>query len=102
MTATNAEFQTWFRVRGTHIDAVEVVKVNPETLMVSSKYLMGKGRKELRVAKASQYEKYFPSFDEARAYLLNYIDMSIVRLRRQLEQANGRRGQIKGMKEPTP
>jgi len=57
---------------------------------------------ERRAARQSSYERYFDTWEEAHAYLLGRTERALAQARRQLQNAQGEHGNVKGMKqEPT-
>lgn len=77
----------------TRWDKIEPVEVERET----ANCVWVKGR---RAAKASSWDSYYDSWAEAHARLVVEQEEAVASLRRQLEAANGKLGQIKGMKPP--
>lgn len=53
-----------------------------------------------RHARTSTYERYYPTFVEAKQSIVEAAERNVLSLRRQLEQANGALGNAKGLKEP--
>jgi hypothetical protein len=58
--------------------------------------------KEVRVNKRGVYDNYFDTWSEARDFLQMKADAKVALLRRQLEDANSKAGNIRGLKEPEP
>mgnify|MGYP006284258461 CR=1 FL=1 len=56
------------------------------------------GRK--RINRIGPFDSYFNTWEEAHAYLLEKAEERVTSARRQLEQANGYLGNVKGMKKP--
>lgn len=77
----------------TRWDQIERVEVDRET--ESSVFINGR-----RSAKVSGYENFHDSWAAAHACLLAKHQLQVNQLRRQLEAANGKLGNIKGMKAP--
>jgi hypothetical protein len=73
-----------------HIEAVEVEKETEACVWI-------RGR---RIAKRSSYERYFDTWAEAKADLMQRAEEAIAHARRSLERANGYLGNVKGMKPP--
>lgn len=80
------------------IDAFEVVKETAKQIVYIDEY-NGK-RSENRVAKASSYDKWFDTWEDAHAFLIENARAKVESLRMQLERAKGKEGQIRGMKKP--
>ncbi len=74
------------------IDRVEVERETAKSVWI-------RGRKN---AKSSEYASYYDSWDDARNALLVQQRLRIDSLRRQLELANGRMANIKGMRDNKP
>lgn len=77
----------------TRFEAIKRVECERET--ESSVYINGR-----RSSKVSSYERYHDSWAEAHAFLVTKQQYEIDSLRRKLEQANGKLGQLKGMTQP--
>ncbi len=72
---------------------IEPVQVQKET--EASVWIDGR-----RIAKRTQYDNYFDSFDEAKAFLTEYAENMLNSSRRSLERAQGFAGNVKGLKAP--
>ena len=72
---------------------IEEIDVERET--DSSVWINGR-----RSAKNSSWHKYWDSWEEAHAFLLEKAEKSLQSARRSLERAQGEYGNIKGMKAP--
>jgi hypothetical protein len=83
----------WWHVRYDKIAPIEVERA-------TEKFVWIDGRRAGRLG--SYCQGYFETWDAARDYLQSDATMKVASLRRQLETANGRLGNIKGMKPPTP
>jgi len=70
------------------------VEVSRETS--STVFINGNNRR----AKVSDGQKYCDTWQEAKDYLLQDAGQKLITARRQLEIAQGKLGNIKGMKEP--
>lgn len=77
----------------TRWDQIERIECERETK--SSVFINGQ-----RQAKTSSYESFHDSWEAAHAFLFDKQRLLVERLRRQLEVANGKLGNIKGMKPP--
>lgn len=75
---------------GQLIEAVETERETDQCVWI-------KGR---RVFKFSEWEQFWPTWQDAHAHLLKRAEFRVNAARRELEQANGELGNIKGMKEP--
>lgn len=82
---------TKFRTGGFGNIPIETVEVERET--DSSVWINGR-----RNAKTTSWDKYWDSWEEAHAYLLEKAERSLQSARRSLEMAQAKYGNIKGMK----
>ena len=73
-------------------DKIEVVEVERKT----EKTVWIDGR---RHAQLNDYHAYFDTFDEAKTYLLGVAESKLDAARRNLENAQGYMGNVKGLKE---
>ena len=80
------KYRTWF---GT------IQKIDVEKETSSSVWIGGRRR-----AKEGQSERFYDTWLEAWDYLLEEANKDVMLARRRLEMANGKLGNIKGMKEP--
>jgi hypothetical protein len=80
------KYMTW-------LDEIKKVEVEKET--DSSVWAKGK-----RIAKRARHQSIFDGWEEAKEHLLKEAEASVISARRQLEYANSRYGNIKGMKPP--
>jgi hypothetical protein len=53
-----------------------------------------------RAAKKTEWRRYFDSWEEAHQYLLDLAASKVVHVRNELQRANDRLGNVKGMKKP--
>lgn len=92
-----------YRVRA-KIEPVEVVKVTDKTLTIRTKSVSWHTGKETindsRNAKVSDWHCFFPSWQEAHAYLMDSAANHVHRAKLALEQAKAAEGNVKGMKPP--
>ena len=90
---------TWFMVNhyGNKISPVIVSKSTEKTVSVVGRY---GGTKPARCDKISRFEAYFPTWDEAHAYLMGRCEAKVHGCRRALELANSELGNAKGLKNP--
>ncbi|MEW8048955.1 MAG: hypothetical protein AB2792_20095 [Candidatus Thiodiazotropha sp.] len=72
---------------------IEPVQVEKET----DKSVWINGR---RSAKRSDYENYFDSFDDAKAYMTKYAEDALAAARRRLEEVQRFAGNVKDLREP--
>lgn len=75
-----------------NISTVEVTKETEKMIVLAS------GN---RCAKTTEWRSFYDTWGEAHKHLLEKAQMMVDARRRSLEQAKGKLGQIKGMKEPT-
>jgi hypothetical protein len=83
-----------YRTGGWGKNLIEVVEVEKET--VNSVWLKGSSTRRLKL---SGFHNYFNTWEEAKNFLQDQADRKVDSLRRQLEQAKGEQGNIKGMKK---
>lgn len=72
---------------------VETVEVDRES--ENSVWINGQRR-----AKRSDWDNYFPTFDEAKAFVIHEMESGVDSARRELERAKDKLGNAKGLKEP--
>jgi hypothetical protein len=89
--------ETWFRTGGWK-QLIEPVQVERHT--DQSVWIGGKRRARTTFSYSDGEEGIFPTWTEARDQLLANAQSKVESLRRQLEAANGKLGNIKGLKEP--
>ncbi|MCK7461145.1 MAG: hypothetical protein MZU84_03310 [Sphingobacterium sp.] len=77
-------------MRNDRIKKIAVIRETDKTVT-----LQGGGR----FAKVSDTMSFHDTFDEAKAFLIAEHEAKVARLRIQLEQAKGKLGQIRGMRE---
>jgi len=80
-----------FRTGGYGNKLIESVEIDRET---ESSVFIGKNRN----AKRSSYHNYFDTWDDAKAFLLKNAEDEAASIRRQLEVANGKLGNIRGLR----
>ena len=80
-----------------NIERVEVLRETAQCVYLPSHC---PGKTERRDAKRSEYTQYHDTWAEARAYLMQKAQTAVIAARRNLELANARLGNIKGMKPP--
>ena len=79
-----------FKTGGWGNDLIESVEIDRETDNIV--FIMKK-----RNAKRSSWHNYFDTFDEAKAFLIETAENEIASIRRQLEIANGKLDNIRGL-----
>lgn len=82
-----------FRTGGWGNKLIESVEIDRET---ETSIFIGKTRN----AKRSSWCSYFDTWEDAHAYLLKKAENAVASARRQLEEANGKLGNIRGLKKP--
>lgn len=85
-----AKYLAYRRTWGVKIEQIEVER---ET----EKFVWIDGR---RNAKKSEYENYFDSFDDAKKFLMDYADDRLRKARLVLQNEQGFKGNVKGLKAP--
>lgn len=92
----------WYRVNrwNADISPVEVVKETPKQLVVRHHEAWRKADIESRRDKRSSSDNYFPTWEEAHAFLMEQADAKLKNARRALEVAQSHHGNVKGMKKP--
>jgi hypothetical protein len=80
------------------IEEVEVVKETKKSVWVKREG-WAKGTESIdRCHKRASWHNYFDTWEEAHAFLMDKAQREVDSLRRQLELAKGKLGNIKGMK----
>lgn len=100
--------ETWFKTNrwDLEIQPVEVVKVSEKSVTVrEEKWHIGSANHpkeyvDRRRSKWSDYDKFFPSWEEAHTHLLRRAEHRLESARRELAAAQGHYGNVKGMKPP--
>lgn len=82
------KYRVWIRFN--EIKPVEVERETKTSVWVDG----------TRNAKMSNHYCYFGTWEEAHAFLLAKAEEDCTRIRRQLEYANSKLGNVKGMKKP--
>jgi hypothetical protein len=80
----------WWRVRGRDVTRVRIERFNDTSVWINGR----------RSGRFTQWDRYYPTFAEAKASIVDGAEKRVLSLRRQLEQANDALGNAKGMKEP--
>lgn len=90
---------TWYRVSsfGNSITPVEVIKETENTLVVLVDYSIA-GKKERRVHKQANFEKYFKTWEEAHDNKLQRAVNAVNSYEAQLDRARRELAEIKAMK----
>lgn len=96
---------TWYKVSGhrQQISPVEIEKNTDHFVFVRDPYGYGTEKakaKVVRLAIRSECGAYFPTWEDAHAYVLERAERSVRDSRLRLEQANGHLGNVKGLKKP--
>jgi hypothetical protein len=80
---------TWYMARWERIHEVQVVKKLPKSLVILHRqfYLNGRDKVVEKTVRDSSYEKYFPTYDEAKNYILDGMKAKIKSLEEELEHA---------------
>ena len=73
---------------------IEPIEIDRET---DFSVFIGKERN----AKRSSWHNYFDTWDDAKTFLLEHAESEAASCRRQLEVANGKLGNIRGLKKPS-
>lgn len=81
-----------YRTEFFKIEAIEVLRETDKQFVVS------KFGRERRVNKISRWSNWHDTWEEAHVFLVSDAQAKIYSLRTQLDQANGKLAQIKGMK----
>jgi hypothetical protein len=83
----------WFRAWATFnsIEEVEIEKFTDASVWIG-------GRRHARLG----WQSYFQTWSEAKDYLIAEAEQAVVIARRVLEHAQGKLGNAKGMKAPSP
>jgi hypothetical protein len=88
-----------FKRTGDKIERVECVRESEASVWVAHlSHFGGKPSEPSRVAKNTSYESYHDTWAEAHALLVRRAESAVLGARRNLELANAKLGNIKGMK----
>jgi hypothetical protein len=99
MSAPLVKFKTGYSAD--NIKQIEVVRETAQCVWVYAGYKNRDGSLVARrAAKCDNYDQYHDTWEVAHAFLLEKVTANITACRRALERANGRLGNIKGMKPP--
>lgn len=92
--------EIWYRTGGWSelIDRVEVERSTDACVFVKSAHRKAGERQ----AKRSEYYQYHETWAAAHAYLLDKAEKSLASALVRLQEAQGKLGNIKGIKEPAP
>lgn len=87
---------TWFKTtrHGREIEPVEVIKSTEATVTLAATRWYG----ERRARRISTYECFYPTWEAAHAALMDDAEKSVTYARLELDRAQGRLGNIKGLK----
>lgn len=83
-----------YRTRFGNIEAIEVVRETGKQVVLPAI----QGLREMRENKVSDWSNWHDTWEEAHLFIIQEAEAKVKVLRMQLEQANGKLGQIKGMK----
>jgi hypothetical protein len=85
--------ETWYLTRkyAAKLESVQVDRFTSHSIWVDGR----------RRSKRGGWENYFPTWEEARIYLLEQAENRLAGARWQVQQAEGLVGNIKGLKPPT-
>jgi hypothetical protein len=81
--------EMWFETCGYRITPMEIDRYTGSSVWVRGSRCSRTG-----------WRSFFPTWAEAHAHLLAKAEAELVSARRQLEHAQGRHGQVKGMRPP--
>ncbi len=90
---------TWYAVRkySSHrIEEVDVIKFTDKSIWLVNSFTTLPERH----ARSSEYSEYYPTWEEAHAFLLGKYAREVADLKEQTQTANSILGQIKKMKKP--
>lgn len=90
---------TWYEVGkwGDKIEPVEVERSTEQSVWVFNKWRVDRVERRARV---SEHACYFPTWEEAHAYLLDRAETRLAGARRALALAQSAHGNVKGMRKP--
>ena len=95
--------KTMYKTVGKTIESVRVVAETEKFVTVVKAAFFGDETYTRREAKSSLFGcAFFDTWEEAKAHLISDQEQEVKNLRLQLERANGRLGQLRGMKNPSP
>jgi hypothetical protein len=84
---------------GRPIESVEVERETEQSVWVCGVW-HGKKVAPRRHSKRSDWDNYFDTWEEAKAFLLANAERKVAHARRELEIANSELGNVKGLKPP--
>lgn len=87
----NQVSETWFY---TNTWSNQITQITVGKFTDSSVWVRGQ-----RNARKTISQLYAPTWDEAHSFLMEHWNAQVLAARRQLEYANGRHGNVKGMKQ---
>ena len=82
------------------IERVECTRETAQTVWYMQQDAWRKTDTEHRAAKESSGERYHDSWEDAKAYLLESANLSVIHARNALQRANDTLGNVKGLKKP--
>lgn len=93
----------WFKASGWgHTPVIKAVEVIGETecfLIIPNRWQPGKGKPD-RIAKSAEGERYFPTWEGARDFLVEQMSGRVEYHREGLERANAALEGVRGWKKP--
>ena len=89
-----------YKAIGDKIIPTEVARETEKCVWTMESTFRGKEKIEMRHAKMADYESFHDTWEGAKEHLLRLANLRVLAVRRQLENENGKLGNIKGMKPP--
>lgn len=83
--------EIWYEAKFRNIDKVEVERATEQSVWI----------KGGRNARMTDWRSFFPTWDEAHAWLISGAEHEVSEARQTLQYANDRLGNIKGLKHPS-
>lgn len=90
----------WRTGRQVRIDRVECSKETAQSVWISVDRYGDHLATPQRASKLAQYHAYHDTWEAARDFLLKQAEAEVTQARRQLERANGKLGNVKGLRKP--
>ena len=95
--------KTMYKTVGKTIEPIKVIAETAKFVTTERLALFGNETCTRREAKSSLFGRaFFDTWEEAKSHLISEQEEEVKSLRIQLERANGRLGQLRGMKNPNP
>lgn len=82
------------------IEVVNCIRETESSVFLAGSDMRGKF-KERREGKKTEWQQYHDTWSDAHSFLINRAEKEVLDARHRLEFANGRLGNIKGMKPPS-